>query len=67
MAHLQPDEIAHYQREGWVVPRWQLPPERVRTMVHALAGPVEGRADTGLATVDEGLAVVRIIEALLAP
>lgn len=33
----------------------------------ALADLVEGRADTGLATVDEGLAVVRIIEALLAP
>lgn len=33
----------------------------------ALAGLVEGRADTGLATVDEGLAVVQIIEALLAP
>ena len=33
----------------------------------ALAALVEGRTDTGLASVDEGLAVVRIIEALLAP
>jgi predicted dehydrogenase len=32
----------------------------------ALAGLTEGRADTGLATVDEGLGVVRLVEALLA-
>lgn len=34
--------------------------------LHALADLVEGRTDTGLATVDEGLAVVKLIEALLA-
>ena len=36
MAHLNPDEVAHYQREGWVIPRWQLPADRVATMVAAL-------------------------------
>ncbi|MEN9629555.1 MAG: hypothetical protein RJA10_2782 [Pseudomonadota bacterium] len=36
MAHLHPDEVAHYQREGWVIPRWQLPADRVATMVAAL-------------------------------
>ena len=25
MARLQRDEIDHYHREGWVIPRWQLP------------------------------------------
>ena len=44
--------------------------ERLDALPHtldALAALVEGRADTGLATIDEGLAVVQIIEALLAP
>ena len=36
MARLHPDEIDHYQREGWVVPRWQLPADRVALMVAAL-------------------------------
>ena len=36
MAHLNPDEVAHYQREGWVIPQWQLPPDRVAVMVAAL-------------------------------
>ena len=36
MAHLTPDEIARYQAEGWVVPRFQLPPARVRAMAGAL-------------------------------
>jgi ectoine hydroxylase-related dioxygenase (phytanoyl-CoA dioxygenase family) len=36
MAHLHPDEVAQYQREGWVVPRWQLPAARVAAMVQAL-------------------------------
>ena len=36
MAQLHPDEIDHYQREGWVIPRWQLPADRVAAMVDAL-------------------------------
>ena len=36
MARLQDDEIAHYRREGWVVPRYRLPPARVGRMVDAL-------------------------------
>jgi hypothetical protein len=36
MAHLQSDEIAHYQREGWVVPRWQLPAAQTAAMAQAL-------------------------------
>jgi ectoine hydroxylase-related dioxygenase (phytanoyl-CoA dioxygenase family) len=36
MARLQNDEIAHYRREGWVVPRFRLPPARVAAMVDAL-------------------------------
>jgi hypothetical protein len=36
MAHLTPDEITRYQAEGWVVPQFQLPPERVRAMAGAL-------------------------------
>ena len=36
MARLHPDEIDHYQREGWVIPRWQLPAAQVATMVQAL-------------------------------
>jgi ectoine hydroxylase-related dioxygenase (phytanoyl-CoA dioxygenase family) len=33
---LSPDEIEHYRREGWVVPRWHLPAARVAAMVEAL-------------------------------
>ena len=33
---LSPDEIEHYRREGWVVPRFRLPPARVAVMVEAL-------------------------------
>ena len=36
MARLNDDEIAHYRREGWVVPRYRLPPARVAAMVQAL-------------------------------
>ncbi len=36
MARLEDDEIAHYRREGWVVPRFRLPPARVAAMVDAL-------------------------------
>jgi phytanoyl-CoA dioxygenase PhyH len=36
MARLHDDEIAHYRREGWVVPRYRLPAERVARMVEAL-------------------------------
>jgi ectoine hydroxylase-related dioxygenase (phytanoyl-CoA dioxygenase family) len=36
MAQLHAEEIEHYQREGWVVPRFQLGAERVRAMQQAL-------------------------------
>ena len=36
MATLHPDEVVHYQQEGWVVPRWRLPAERVALMAQAL-------------------------------
>jgi hypothetical protein len=36
MARLHDDEIAHYRREGWVVPRFRLPAARVAAMVEAL-------------------------------
>ena len=36
MPALQPDEISHYQREGWVVPQWRLPEPRLATMRAAL-------------------------------
>jgi hypothetical protein len=36
MARLQADEVAHYRREGWVVPRFRLAPARVAAMVDAL-------------------------------
>lgn len=36
MAHLHADEIARYQDEGWLVPRWRLPDQRVRAMRVAL-------------------------------
>ena len=36
MARLHADEIEHYHREGWVIPRWQLPAARVQAMVQAL-------------------------------
>jgi hypothetical protein len=36
MARLHDDEIARYRREGWVVPRFRLPPARVAAMVEAL-------------------------------
>jgi hypothetical protein len=38
MARLQDDEIAHYRREGWVVPRFRLPAARMALMVEALEG-----------------------------
>ena len=36
MARLHDDEIAHYRREGWVVPRFRLPAARMAAMVDAL-------------------------------
>jgi hypothetical protein len=36
MAKLNPEEVAHYQREGWVVPSWQLPADRVLVLQQAL-------------------------------
>jgi ectoine hydroxylase-related dioxygenase (phytanoyl-CoA dioxygenase family) len=36
MARLLDDEIAHYQREGWVIPHFRLPQARVATMAAAL-------------------------------
>jgi len=36
MAALNPHEIEQYQREGWVVPRFRLPPARVAAMAEAL-------------------------------
>jgi hypothetical protein len=36
MARLQEHEIARYRTEGWVVPRFRLPPARVTAMVDAL-------------------------------
>ncbi len=36
MATLTPDEIRHYQRDGWVVPQYRLPASRVAGMVDAL-------------------------------
>lgn len=31
-AHLSPDEIAHYEREGYVIPRWRLPDTLLKQM-----------------------------------
>jgi ectoine hydroxylase-related dioxygenase (phytanoyl-CoA dioxygenase family) len=36
MAALNRDEIEQYQREGWVVPRFRLPPARIAAMAEAL-------------------------------
>ena len=36
MARLQPDEITRYRTEGWVIPRYALPPARVALMAGAL-------------------------------
>ena len=36
MAHLLPDEIHRYQRDGWVLPQWRLPESRVALMREAL-------------------------------
>ena len=36
MARLHANEIAHYEREGYVVPRWRLPAARVAQMRSAL-------------------------------
>ena len=32
MPFLSPDEVAHYQREGYVIPRYRLPPERAANL-----------------------------------
>ena len=36
MAQLSKDEIKRYQHEGWVLPTWRLPPDRVAGMRDAL-------------------------------
>ncbi|MBL8377457.1 MAG: phytanoyl-CoA dioxygenase family protein [Burkholderiales bacterium] len=36
MATLSPEEAAHYQREGYVIPRFRLPAERMQALVAAL-------------------------------
>jgi Phytanoyl-CoA dioxygenase (PhyH) len=36
MARLTADEAAHYDREGWVIPAWRLPPARVQALVAVL-------------------------------
>ena len=36
MAQLTDDEVAFYQREGWLIPRFQLPPAQTAAMVQAL-------------------------------
>ena len=36
MARLHADEVEHYRAEGWVIPRFRLPAERVAAMVVAL-------------------------------
>ena len=33
---LHPDEVEHYQREGWVVPRFRLPSDQVDRLRDAL-------------------------------
>ncbi len=38
MARLDNEEIAHYRREGWVIPRFRLPAARSAAMVTALDG-----------------------------
>ena len=35
-ARLSETEIGDYHREGWVIPRFRLPPDEVRAMVDAL-------------------------------
>ncbi len=36
MPRLSAEEVAHYRSEGWVIPRFRLPPARVELMVEAL-------------------------------
>lgn len=36
MAHLSADEIARYDAEGWLIPRWRLPAARTTAMREAL-------------------------------
>ena len=36
MAQLQPDEIARFRSQGWVVPQWRLPAAQVATLREAL-------------------------------
>lgn len=36
MARLQPEEVDHYHREGWVIPRWQLPAAQLAGLRDAL-------------------------------
>jgi hypothetical protein len=36
MANLHPYEVEHYPREGYVIPRYLLPPQRVALKVNAL-------------------------------
>ncbi|MFM8992277.1 MAG: phytanoyl-CoA dioxygenase family protein, partial [Alphaproteobacteria bacterium] len=36
MAHLTADEKEAYRREGWVIPRWRLPKEKVDALRDSL-------------------------------
>ena len=36
MASLQPDEVAHYRAQGWVIPSFRLPSAQISVMVEAL-------------------------------
>jgi hypothetical protein len=45
MARLTTDEIEHYRREGYVVPRWRLPASRVGSMVRALDALIAANPD----------------------
>lgn len=52
MARLHEDEVAHYRREGWVVPRFRLPPARVAAMVDALESLLRQNPERDLRPVD---------------
>ena len=43
---LDPSEIAHYHREGWVVPHFRLPADEIKRMLDALDALI--RANPGV-------------------
>jgi hypothetical protein len=75
MTRLDPDEVQHYHTEGYVVPRWRLPPARVAGLQAALeellrrnpgvrpeklvSAHLEGSAAPGAADNGEGVRGVR--------